>query len=128
MKWTLLKYHPFHELLILLNYPIVIFKNKIWWGELKDFPGRYWKIYELFNRYEIDVTDGDGLKENLIAIKNLLIKEKIIDPKYFENVIESRISKEIPYTGKTTHEINLKNKEIVSSILRSKKSNSNRFN
>lgn len=128
MKWTLLKYHPFHELLILLNYPILIYENKIWWGELKDFSRRYWKIYELFNKYEIDVTDGDGLKENLIAIKNLLIKEKLIDPKYFENLIKSKITKEIPNTGKTTHEIDLKNKEIVSSILRNKKSNLNRFN
>ena len=130
IKWTLLKYNPFHELLIKLEYPIFIHQDKIWWGEFNVYVNKYSKIYELFDKIEIDTTDGDGPKENLIEIINLLKTENLIPSEIIAKEINfTKKTKKVKINnGKTSHEIILKNMGILSRIVRKGVTNYKKFN
>lgn len=129
IKWTLLKYNPFHELLNKLEYPIFIHQDKIWWGEFNVYVRKYSKIYELFDKMEIDTSDGDGPKENLIEIIYLLKNENLIPSEIIANELDFKknIKKVKINNGKKSHEIDLINRGILSGYLR-KGGNNNKFN
>ena len=91
VKWTRLEYNKFYEILVRLNFPICIYHDKIWRGEISNVNEIFISIYKLFNSYTLDFNcskednfdkilkflDADFWRNNVI---NSLEKSNVADP------------------------------------------------
>lgn len=77
VKWTLLKFNKFHELLVEMGYPVCIKENNIWWGELTIEIDKFKKINKFFDQISGTINPDYGVRINLSKICNLYRKAKI---------------------------------------------------